>query len=1105
MESGNRGLGLILAALIGAIAVGQARPFAAAEESKPKPAAEKTLEKDEKESTPSPGSSGDGEAKPATSSVPCCTPPKIEPDCGAGDRLLEEYTNLYHASKFQFLIALVPDPDESGHIDYFDAVLEGVEDAVSAGTRSGKFNRNYVRDHHWFPWSSSDKEKIKARCWEHKPGVVLYRPLDSAAREPLAVLLVGEAPTWGVREQQLLTALEQVGKQGAHSSDIAILGPTFSGSAPSLAAVIASYVEKAKAEKEKAEKEKAEKEKRSPEQPEPSRDILFRVASGTATGGLVQSTLVVPPASGRGYRVSYRSAIPGDALLLSTILDYLAKTSGSSGARAKTVVLTESMTAYGESVSIRAETDRGRLPLQLRFPPNLASIRTAYVDVDLSDPKNPVLVAPSGARATPQESLGELSEQTPITHDLALAAVLRELKEQAVRNVGIVATDARDVVFMARRIKLQLPDVRLFTIGFDIRYLHPDHASVLNGMLVAHAANEPGVTTTVRQNPMSYGVFLAGRDLLADKRVPPLARVSLIGNGALWQMSRAVASNEESTRQDFEVPRSFRRVYWASVIVFALSILLVGGPRILLEVALQPGAPDWLKNSGFARRRTSYWFGQCQHLDLRADDAFATASFLTVALAMPMVITAASFRLGYGKSQLWISGISVAMVLFFTWWRTRNLFGHAAKSALLLGLAVAGIATIGTGLGCTEPRKATFALLSGGSPLIAGVIGLGMLLMSTWCWRARLRLLDNLCFGAKEGARYFDDMPTPIARLLGQGKHSEIGALEQKLLAVLRSPWASAPVIPYVVDGLLLASVLIVLLVKTPLTFEEGFRHWVLIVFVTVCILPITTAFARILVTGRFLMRLLRSVGCLPVVEALRKLPPELARRLEVQLARGGREVGELVYPVQTLERISKEDTMLREDAAWSRTELDAELAYEAGAPTNGKDRALHGPAVLVDKLLSVADGLTKARKGASSEGKELIDEYRARLLAIFVARYVRHLRLMVPVVIVGSVLAILMTSLYFVQPQRMISTICFLWVSAMVIGILAMYVGLARDLVISNIGQTTAGSVTPSFGLVVRGFGVVLVPLTSLVATKYPEFAFWVSQALGSAGRLLN
>jgi hypothetical protein len=1110
MASGNRGVGLVLAALVGAVAVGQARPFAATGKAPEARSGEKTKAKDEGER--SRGANGDREALPVAAGVPCCIPVKVEPDCDDGDRLLSEYTELYGATSFQFLVALVPDPEESGHTDYFDAVLEGVEDAVAGGTPNAKGVRHYVRDHHWFPWSGSDKEKNEDRCWERVPGVVLYRPLDAPGVEPLAVLVVGETPTWGVREKQLLAALANIEEKGVARDDIAILGPTFSGSAPSLAAVLAKHVEKAKKPPEPAEMPSAAPPSASQTEP---REIAFRLVSGTATGELVKPTLEVLAESERGFRASYRSAIPEDAQLLTTMLDYLASIGGYTGERVRTVVFTESMTAYGESVT-RASTEILRLPLQIRFPPNLASIRSVYLEVDQSDPKNPVLVAPSGARATPQERLGELSDQTPITHDLALASVLRELKAQSVRNVGIVATDARDVVFMAGRIKQQLPDVRLFTIGLDIRYLHPDHNSVLNGMLVVHASDEPIVSTTVRENPMSRGVYAAGRDLLANERRVPRALVSLVGNGVLWQMSRSVAPDGDSKRPVFMPPRSFRRIYWASVFVFAFAFLFVAGPEFVIRAASLRKAPDWLKNSGFVRQRTSYWFGHCGHRDLQADDAFATASFLTVALAMPIVVTAASLRLGHGTAQPWILGIGVALVMFFTWWRTRKHIKNAGPSARLLAIIAATIAALGTSLGCTEPREATFALLSGGSPLIAAAIGLGMLLLATICWRARLRLLDNLCFGAREDEPYFDPVPPPgtpagpprrgpITRLLGEKANSEIAALESKLHRVLRSPWSCAPVIPAVVDVLLVSSVGFVLLVKSPITFETGFRHWVLIIFVTVCILPITTAFARILVTSRFLMRLLRSVSCFPVVGALRKLPPELARRLEVQLARGGREVGELMHPIQTLLEIGQGDSTFEDAAKWCKSELDAELAYEAGAPLSGKPRTPHGPALLVEKLLLLAETFVEKRDGATPIGKELIDEYQARLLAIFVSRYVRHLRLMVPAVLIGSVLAILMTSLYFVQPQQMISTICFLWVTVMVLGIVAMYAALARDLVISNIGQTTAGALEPNLGLVVRGLGVALVPITSLLATKYPEFAFWVSQALGTAGRLFN
>ena len=631
MTSGNRGLGLIVAALFGALALGKARPFAATEsavsDEKPSPA------------PPAEPAAPSGEPSGAPSAAP------KGPDCTGGERLFTEYEGLYGDGSFRFLLALVPDPEESGHTDYFDAVLEGVEDAIASGTPvpGKKTLRHYVRDHHWFPWPGSDDEKRKARCWENVPGVVLYRPLDAPAVEPFALLLVGETPTWGVREKQLTAALERIQSErsasGSGSGKLRILGPTFSGSAPSLAAAISNHVGKLGRSTEAA------------------KELLeFRIVSGTATGGQVGTTLDVPENAGRGYRASYRSAIPGDALLLGTMLDYLAKTGGGFGERGRTVVLTESMTAYGESVSRRAGGNGERQSLQVRFPPNLASIRRAYLEVEQKDPQNPILVTPSGARAAPQERLGELSEQTPITHDLALASVLRELGDRSVRNVGIVATDARDVVFMARRIKHQLPDVRLFTSGFDIRYLHPDHASVLNGMLVVHAADEGAAATTVQENPMSRGVFWAGRDLLADERFAPRARVSLIGNGVLWQLGPDVAASGDAKRPAFSIPRSFGLVYAAALAVFGIALLLVAGPSLVLRLASlgeKSPLPESVKRSGFLRQRTSVWsvFGNVGHLDLRADDAFATASFVTVALSVPVVMAAAAFRLDFGAER----------------------------------------------------------------------------------------------------------------------------------------------------------------------------------------------------------------------------------------------------------------------------------------------------------------------------------------------------------------------------------------------------------------------------------------------------------------------
>jgi hypothetical protein len=118
MTSGNRGLGFIVAALFGALAVGQARPFSAA--------ASSASSKD----TTSAAASSSTALGEEPEDPPRAAPP-AGPDCSGGERLFDAYEELYGEGTFRYLLALVPDPEESGHTDYFDAVLEGVEDAIA--------------------------------------------------------------------------------------------------------------------------------------------------------------------------------------------------------------------------------------------------------------------------------------------------------------------------------------------------------------------------------------------------------------------------------------------------------------------------------------------------------------------------------------------------------------------------------------------------------------------------------------------------------------------------------------------------------------------------------------------------------------------------------------------------------------------------------------------------------------------------------------------------------------------------------------------------------------------------------------------------------------
>src|SRR5262245_5259275 len=167
MPSGNRGLNLFLAILVLALGIGKVR---GASEPPPAPAS----------SAPSQAEAENDASEPAKSEAPKGEWP---PDpCRGGQDLLARYRALYqsgaNAGTFRFLLALLPDPEESGHTDYFDAVFEGVEDAVGAGAKSSWKSgdtkvRHYVRDRHFLPWPGSSAEGRKQRCWETTPGVVL--------------------------------------------------------------------------------------------------------------------------------------------------------------------------------------------------------------------------------------------------------------------------------------------------------------------------------------------------------------------------------------------------------------------------------------------------------------------------------------------------------------------------------------------------------------------------------------------------------------------------------------------------------------------------------------------------------------------------------------------------------------------------------------------------------------------------------------------------------------------------------------------------------------------------------------------------------------------
>jgi hypothetical protein len=203
--------------------------------------------------------------------------------------------------------------------------------------------------------------------------------------------------------------------------------------------------------------------------------------------------------------------------------------------------------------------------------------------------------------------------------------------------------------------------------------------------------------------------------------------------------------------------------------------------------------------------------------------------------------------------------------------------GTSARVFSVLGVVAAFLVL---GIGCAPAHEATLNLLSGGSAILAALIGFGMIALAQWCWRVRLRFLDTHRFG--HGTRASEP---PLAEALGEEKGAGTGffELEAQLLRVIHSPWQLISGVPVGVHVLLALNVALVYSVRPPSGFESGWRNALVVGFALLSLLPITVNFSRILSTWVLLNRLLRRLALLPVLEHLRKLPAPLSRKLQAQ------------------------------------------------------------------------------------------------------------------------------------------------------------------------------------------------------------------------------
>lgn len=447
----------------------------------------------------------------------------------------------------RFMIATVP--------DYVDSNSGWIADQVLTAIQSGMTRNEYVFDRvKLIDWSRSPTGSQVAlpasRLHEQEPGAMIFRqvePKDAVGKQDgllrlQVVLLVLETPTAGVHRLALSNSLRFLRAwdacSGTPGSPLRVLGPSFSGSIVSLASEIG--------------------------RPEVKRWFPARlVISGSASADAnVQRMRTF------GNGAIYRATVQPTSSLINRMAAFLKSMNPDWKDGCHVALLIESNTAYGGGTtrepedpqekrgsttqtrcgaSARTTETRSKNEPEKRNVRDLPDASVFYFPLHVAQLRNdapaslqpgtsllPTAIVPLNMRETapPTDLVPALRPQltSPVV-EATIDSIFDTIRHEKLNAVGIIATDDRDVLFLAREVKRASPDVQLFLLGTHALYLHPDYVPYLRGALVASSyslslGNQPEVGDPDRslrepfQSLNAEGVFHATRALLSELSDP---------------------------------------------------------------------------------------------------------------------------------------------------------------------------------------------------------------------------------------------------------------------------------------------------------------------------------------------------------------------------------------------------------------------------------------------------------------------------------------------------------------------------------------------------------------------------------------------------------
>jgi hypothetical protein len=390
----------------------------------------------------------------------------------------------------KFVIALAPDPIHTHLSGYFDRTMDAIQAAAQ--------DEHFVYDSSWLPWkgdiksfpirSDEENEEAAIRTQEGCPGLLLFRrQTDSKnASEPyssgLAVFVVVDEPTRGINPDEWNQAVKSiVESDGKIPEVLQVLGPTFSGSLPSLGRLLQ----------------------------ESSRTYQIRrvrIYSGAIWGCDSISQFQVAEDGGNIDPRSRLSPLTVDFGVFSEnserqiyrLLMYFRSQKQSLN---DVAIISEDETAYGGSdastshQSCQYDYGTSDTPVWLFYPRDISAVRSAYLKQSIfsrgskatEDKYGPAnilhAVAPAESNSETDTITSYSGDEVALDEEAHLFELVSFLRSHHTHYLVLRSSNPDDFLFLARFFKHTYPEGRVITLGSDELFRREVDTSEFRGVM----------------------------------------------------------------------------------------------------------------------------------------------------------------------------------------------------------------------------------------------------------------------------------------------------------------------------------------------------------------------------------------------------------------------------------------------------------------------------------------------------------------------------------------------------------------------------------------------------------------------------------------------